>query len=266
MKSKLLYIGIFTILALVGTTVASAALYRTLRQGSVGADVKELQVLLNKDPDTQIAISGAGSPGRETTSFGALTLRAVLKFQAKYAEEVLYSGGLSFPTGIVGVLTRTKLNQLYSVLISGSNSGGTQGGGVYTNSVVPYIEAVSPTIVTSNPQMITLSGSGFTAYGNTIVIASDSEKGIGQYASVDGKTITFPFSSSVVNKVKSQLAPYKNTPEYQSVLSDFTNNLVGETVIKESGATYVRAIILVKNSGGTSNPIMLKVDIKSLIQ
>ncbi len=267
MKKNLLFISLFLSLVLISSTLASAALYRTLRQGSTGADVRELQIMLNKDPETRIAVSGVGSPGRESTSFGTLTRKAVLKFQAKYAEEVLYSAGISFPTGIVGVLTRSKLNKLYAVLVPQSNTnGGTQGGGTVINSVAPHLDAINPVVVTSSPQTITLSGSGFTASGNTIVIASDNEKGIGQYNSADGKTLTFSYTSSLVEKIKSQLARYKGTAQYQSVLSAFVQNLTGETVFVEGGTTYVRAIILVKNSGGISNAVTLKVDIKSLLQ
>lgn len=262
MKKGLLFIGLFASLVLVFSTLASAALYRTLRQGSTGADVKELQVLLNKDPETRIAASGAGSPGRETSSFGALTRQAVIKFQSKYADEVLYSVGLSFPTGVVGPQTRNKLNQLF-----GSNTTTSpEPSNPTVNTPAPYINTISPDVVTSSPQTITISGTGFTTNGNSIVIASDSDKATGSYASTDGKTITFPFSSSVANKIRAQLAPYKNTSQYQSVLSAFTNNLIGETIINEGGVTYVRAIILVKNAGGTSNPVTIKVNIKSLLQ
>ncbi|MEK7106246.1 MAG: hypothetical protein AAB895_02730, partial [Patescibacteria group bacterium] len=102
--------------------------------------------------------------------------------------------------------------------------------------------------------------------GNTIVIASDGERGIGAFVSTDGKTISFPFASSVAEKIKVQLAPYKNTSQYQSVLSAVTSNLTGETISVENGVTYVRAIILVKNAGGPSNSINVKVNIKNLLQ
>jgi len=66
-------------------------------------EVKELQKILNSDPQTQISLIGPGSPGQETTYFGPLTRSAVIKFQIKN----------SIPgTGFVGPLTTKKLNEL----------------------------------------------------------------------------------------------------------------------------------------------------------
>ncbi len=92
------------------TTPATAAssFKRSLKLGSVGTDVKTLQVILNKSTDTKVSTSGAGAPGQETNKFGSLTLRALQKFQVKHG--IAKPGVAGY--GTVGPKTRAKLNSL----------------------------------------------------------------------------------------------------------------------------------------------------------
>lgn len=90
----------------------SASFSRQLKLNSVGADVKALQVILNSDKATRVASSGAGSPGKETERFGALTLAAVKKFQQKYG--IAKPGNAGY--GLVGPATRAKLNKIAAAL------------------------------------------------------------------------------------------------------------------------------------------------------
>lgn len=104
------------------TTLVSAQsgtqnmLTTNLSLGSRNAQVVVLQQILNRDPDTRIANTGPGSLGNETSYFGALTKVAVIRFQEKYANEVLTPAGLIRGNGFVGSYTRAKLNLLSAVV------------------------------------------------------------------------------------------------------------------------------------------------------
>lgn len=101
-------LGVF----LLPTSAFAYTFATNLRMGDTNADVLALQQLLNKSLDTQVAVTGAGSIGQETTYFGAKTLDAVNRFQTKYRAEILTPSGLTAPTGFVGPATRAQLQKL----------------------------------------------------------------------------------------------------------------------------------------------------------
>ncbi|MFH1451376.1 MAG: ABC transporter substrate-binding protein [bacterium] len=88
---------------------SSFNLKKDLKLGAQGQDVRDLQECLS-NPET-------GGPeiypeGKITGFFGSETKSAVIRFQEKYAAEILSPQGFKSGTGIVGESTRAKLNEL----------------------------------------------------------------------------------------------------------------------------------------------------------
>lgn len=88
--------------------------YKYLKFGQISTDIKSLQILLNQDADTKVASFGPGSPGKETNFFGILTKAAVIKFQEKYAKDILIPFNLAEGTGFVGKNTLLKINEIFN--------------------------------------------------------------------------------------------------------------------------------------------------------
>ncbi len=88
---------------------------RNLRVGSRGSDVKCFQVLLNTH-GYQLAASGAGSPGNETSYFGPRTLASVRAWQAAQGWT---------PANQVGPLSRAKFNSWLSGSTTTTNTTNT---------------------------------------------------------------------------------------------------------------------------------------------
>ena len=80
--------------------VLVTVLSRDLEAGDVGEDVRTLQAILNRIGFV-VAPSGGGSPGEETTYFGAKTKAAVIKYQT--------ARGITPTVGYVGPKTRGAL-------------------------------------------------------------------------------------------------------------------------------------------------------------
>jgi len=92
--------------------IALTSLTSNLAIGSLGTQVYVLQKILNSDVSTEVAASGAGSPGSETEIFGSATKAAVEKFQLKYT--IATAANPAF--GSVGPATRAKLNAVLATI------------------------------------------------------------------------------------------------------------------------------------------------------
>jgi hypothetical protein len=165
-----------------------------LSEGSEGVEVYGLQRVLNSDPETMILGTGAGSPGKESRFFGPATTDAVIRFQNKYANEVLRPVGLSAGTGFVGLWTRLKLNQIISTPAQNTSTQNVSTQNVPTQTTAAVSSLTPQTIlstsfgtpdssadpVITNPSKyygevgdkITLSGAGFSLQGNTVHVGS----------------------------------------------------------------------------------------------
>lgn len=99
-----------------GTTATTAGIpggYQftaPMRVGSTGIAVKYLQIFLNSNPATTVALSGSGSKGMETMTYGPATAAAVKKYQELNAAAILAPVGLTTGTGNFGASTMAHVN------------------------------------------------------------------------------------------------------------------------------------------------------------
>ena len=96
------------------TSSAPATSYQfehSLQYFDRGQDVLYLQQFLNNH-GSPLTSAGDGSPGNETDFFGALTYRALIRFQDNHPAEILNPNGLSAGTGFFGPTTRAYINAL----------------------------------------------------------------------------------------------------------------------------------------------------------
>ena len=179
LKSKIL-LGVFALVlaVAVGFTASAAdgAITKTLKKGMKDVQVKYLQQTLNAKGYT-VATTGAGSVGKETTTFGPATVSAVKKYQAAM--------GL-VADGVFGAKSRASLGTvatttLPSDCVAGVAYSPSTGVPCTTNPTTPVVTTgpVAVTLATDNP-----AAGSFIKNASGVVFAKYTFTGTGTVTSV----------------------------------------------------------------------------------
>jgi hypothetical protein len=161
---------------------------RNHSQGDSGGEVMAIQKFLNSIDGTQLASTGAGSPGNETSYFGAITKAAVIQFQNKYAADVLTPVGLSAGTGYWGPSSRAKANALCAgggTTPPGTTPPPTTGGNLIIGAASQPANTLAPASASRVPftvfTLTNTSGAAVTVAGINV-----QKTGLGDKAAFDG--------------------------------------------------------------------------------
>ena len=226
--------------------LSQAIFIRNLFLGSRGEDVFQLQKTLNKSLETQIANTGPGSPGQETSYFGSLTKNAVIRLQNKFKAEVLVPVGLSQGTGFVGPRTLLKLNQL--VFSPKSVSGWLDKPvekSVVTQSV--KIDRITPELGPSGT-VINIYGEGFTKENNTLHNIFDSVYGL---SSSDGKVISWKVEEPTISLTQSEIDQYLK--DSSGNYFKLTSKDEGQALLAGLKNVVQPVMFYIENANGSSN-------------
>jgi hypothetical protein len=256
---KISIVLLIAVFILPATTYARTFL-RNLRMGDYGDDVLFVQKVLNLDPQTQVSVTGLGSPGNETSYFGPATRNAIIKFQNLYSGDVLKPAGLSVATGVIGLFTQKKINAL-SILLekqqnkpinplfpqnpskSGQNTGSTSNG-------TPFIVSVSPKVIGFGDNL-TIKGKNFDTNDNTVLISIENDDKFTRIPSFDSTTLNIPANLTFVSGMNSGMANLTGENRARAIEHLISK---GQFVAGPGdGSAYMNATVEVKNKNGTSN-------------
>lgn len=199
------------------STTPAAGCYTFTRNhsmGNTGGEVMWIQQFLNTH-GAVVAATGAGSPGMESSYFGAKTKAAVAAWQA--------ANGVSPASGYWGPLTRAAAN----AKCAGSTTGGTTGGTTPTGAGITVAAAAQPAnslapkgavrVPFTNFTLTNNSGAAVTVNGVTV-----ERTGLGQDAAFAG--VVLVDSSNV------QIGTSKTlNSNHQAVVGDVFTLMPGET-------------------------------------
>lgn len=211
-------------------------LTKALKQGMSDAEVTILQ--------TGLAMDSTVYPQALVTGyFGPLTYAAVVKFQEKYASEILSSWGLTRGTGYVGATTRAKFNALYG----SSTPASTPTPGVSPAPAGSVSVAISPV----------------TPGATTLVADSTSGDGAQILADVATFRFTAPASGAVkVTSMRVHRAGISSDADVSNMYLYVDGVRVGESPSISAGYfTFINSSGLFTVSAGSYKDVVVRMDV-----
>ncbi len=238
-----------------------------LSVGTTSEDVRQLQIILNKDTDTRVSLVGSGSLGNETAYFGLATRDAVVKFQEKYAEQILYPFSLQQGTGYFGPITRLWFN----VLILQERLNALKSGTILSDKCSGTCEGENVSNITSLNTKKTSSSKSETPNGQNLSpdVTSPSVPVNLIVNEITSNSIRLSWSPSIdpilKQKITSGISHYVVNYGDLSINSDTSSVYITNLV---SNTTYLLSVIAVDVAGNqskSSEKITTKTDIKPII-